>query len=125
MKTITLTDEQHLLLKAVLDRALEATPDRLPLQALWHACARATSGTAEVLPPPLVFVWEGAGGSWTIGAKDEDEAMRVAVANRMAAGQTAEEAIRWLRKADSITEIDGAVTDAPYQGEMPDDLHPL
>lgn len=43
MKTmvIKLTPEQHLRLKAVMDRACEERPDDLHLQELWHACARA------------------------------------------------------------------------------------
>jgi hypothetical protein len=51
MKTITLTEEQHLLLKTVLDRELERWPHRVSLQALWHACARATTPPAEIPPP--------------------------------------------------------------------------
>lgn len=46
--------------------------------------------------------------------------MRVALANRVASGQTIEEAVSWFRKDDAVYEIDGAVTDAPWQGEIPD-----
>lgn len=56
MKTMTikLTPEQHLRLKAVLDRACEERPDNLALQELWHACARAESAEApEVQSTPV------------------------------------------------------------------------
>jgi hypothetical protein len=51
---IKLTPEQHLRLKAVLDRACDERPDLLPLQDLWHACARAETVDE---PAPVQCVW--------------------------------------------------------------------
>jgi hypothetical protein len=67
-------------------------------------------------------IWTTASGCWTIEAASHDAAYRVAIANRMASGQTAREAVAWFNKDDTLEEVDGPVTDAPYEGELPDDL---
>jgi hypothetical protein len=47
---VGLTVTQHARLKAVLDRACEERPDNLPLQELWHACARADAVEEPEIP---------------------------------------------------------------------------
>jgi hypothetical protein len=66
------------------------------------------------------FVWTTASGCWTLRAKDEDEAYRICIGNRIAAGQDAEEAVGWFAKDDTLTEVDGELEDAPYGGELPE-----
>lgn len=70
------------------------------------------------------FIWTTASGTWTIEAESHDAAYRVAIANRIASGQTVREAVGWFTKDDTLEELDGAVTDAPYEGELPEDDAP-
>lgn len=53
-------------------------------------------------------------------ADDEDRAFRTVIANRMAAGQTPEEAILSFRHNDALYEVDGEVSDAPFEGPLPE-----
>lgn len=64
------------------------------------------------------FVWITGHGAHLVEAKDRDEAYRKVIANRMAAGQTVEEAEAWFEKDDSLHEIDGLINNEPYVGPL-------
>lgn len=66
------------------------------------------------------FIWTTASGTWEVKADDEDRAFRTVIANRMAAGQTPEEAILSFRHNDALYEVDGEVSDAPFEGPLPE-----
>lgn len=67
------------------------------------------------------FVWTNGGdGGFEIDAPNEETAYRVAVAFRVSTGQTPEEAVRWYREHDQLIEVSGKLTNAPFEGELPD-----
>ena len=51
------------------------------------------------------FCWITNVGSYIIHAKNEDEAVRIALASKMSGGQTLEEAVGWFKKDDRLYEI--------------------
>jgi hypothetical protein len=51
------------------------------------------------------FCWVTDVGSYIIYARDEDEAVRIALASKMSGGQTLEEAVGWFKKDDRLYDI--------------------
>jgi hypothetical protein len=61
------------------------------------------------------FVWTTPGGVFLIYAADLDEAYRMAVANRVAGGDSLKDAVIHFNMNDGLFEIDGEVKDRPLR----------
>ena len=57
--------------------------------------------------------------AFTMEAANDEVAYRKAIAQRIADGATPEEAVRWFRDADQISQISGHLDVDPYDGDLP------
>lgn len=64
------------------------------------------------------FVWVTGHGAHLLEAKDQDEAYRKVIANRMAAGQTVKDAEAWFEENDCLHEVSGSIENQPYTGPL-------
>lgn len=67
------------------------------------------------------FIWSNGESTFLLKAEDEETAYRMAIATRLESGNSLAEAVGWFREHDTLEELMGEITCAPYSGDLPED----